>query len=1265
MQPFQSYSYDGGGSYDPTESHHVSYSQSASEHPSPQTSDFYADSYFEDSVASLAPAAYPVDPIESAYGPQAVSAGSPSAYAGSVDHNMVDAEVDMLQASGLSGFDAPGGASSSLASYAMDPPAAAVPPRSYSYAGTSGSPANIFGSNSSRRDGGGGTTMSNAFAASSRQGGAGSSTSTSQDAFARLRAGSMSIAPSAAAGGGGLGQQRQQQQQQQQQPQYSQHQYQHQQQLVSQHQSQLQQQQQQLQQQQRSVANPDRVRMLASMRTASSPVLSVSPGATFQSSPSRPTFTRPQSQHGSSSMAGMMSDTQAQVAPSTYQPYPSYSLSNPVYDLYGSSYGNAQNANAPLAYSHQSPQAPPLAVNQKPFSHNPSQPSDPYDHKALGLPSPPPRTNDGAKTTNQHKNIYSGSGFDLVGILARVVNRRNPTIEIGAVDMSCSFVVVDARKFDTPIVYASETFARLTGYETEEIVGRNCRFLQAPGDQAVVQGDKRRYTDGNAAYHLRKHIEQGEETQVSLINYHKGGKPFINLVTCVPVSMDDSGQVSFFVGFQVDLVDQPAAILDKMQNGSYVVNYSVVHATIARNPSVISFDPVVNMEAIEESAQQAQQNPTQVSQAVARIEASASTLQQAREQVRTDEPGELIDTVAAQGAHALVNDSIKRQFMRLMVDESDDLIHVLSLKGALLYVSGASRRLLEYEPSELLGKTLSSFCHPSDIVSVQRELKDAGVAVHPTVNLVYRIRRKNSGYVWFEAQGRLHLEAGKGRKCVILSGRPREVPKMSWRDLEDEGGVGEGADEFWAKVCVDGIFLSATQSAQKMLGVSDVDKTLLGKGIADLSRTGSEDAERFMAALRKASRGEPSKVSHAIYPKAGASAVNVVTRFYPARSSTDSMSKENAPAPPNMQPIGGSQVTVIAQVSLATRETARSSRRRLSSSTIANSASVHLSQSGSATSSVPPSLDMSSSTAVTTACASSAGVPCPTSVVATAVPGTGPPGLTSFSALPSTFKALTTSSTASDNVFDELNVTRGTSWQFELHQMRLTNKKLREEREALEAIKKRKEQLAKAPPPNKAGPTQRACANCGRTSSAEWRSGPTGPKTLCNACGLRWSKARSQAAQAEKKRQEAGDVKPSEAAMAQATSSESASQQSRSGSRESSGSGTHSTAPTTTLGSPLYSGQQQQQHQQRSPHSPDSIPYASPLGLAPNNISPIALYQSMSIAPEVRTIRPPLIHHPTSKLQHGFVASASPGPPASLSLLPDARSMHPSSNAPT
>ncbi|KAK0747741.1 hypothetical protein B0T21DRAFT_406333 [Apiosordaria backusii] len=32
------------------------------------------------------------------------------------------------------------------------------------------------------------------------------------------------------------------------------------------------------------------------------------------------------------------------------------------------------------------------------------------------------------------------------------------------------------------------------------------------------------------------------------------------------------------------------------------------------------------------------------------------------------------------------------------------------------------------------------------------------------------------------------------------------------------------------------------------------------------------------------------------------------------------------------------------------------------------------------------------------------------------------------------------------------------------------------------------------------------CTDCGTLDSPEWRKGPNGPKTLCNACGLRWAK---------------------------------------------------------------------------------------------------------------------------------------------------------------
>ncbi|KAI0647390.1 hypothetical protein C8Q79DRAFT_907820 [Trametes meyenii] len=44
---------------------------------------------------------------------------------------------------------------------------------------------------------------------------------------------------------------------------------------------------------------------------------------------------------------------------------------------------------------------------------------------------------------------------------------------------------------------------------------------------------------------------------------------------------------------------------------------------------------------------------------------------------------------------------------------------------------------------------------------------------------------------------------------------------------------------------------------------------------------------------------------------------------------------------------------------------------------------------------------------------------------------------------------------------------------------------------------------------------QHVCVTCGRTDSPEWRKGPLGPKTLCNACGLRWAKKARKTSDAE------------------------------------------------------------------------------------------------------------------------------------------------------
>src|SRR5258708_19518876 len=63
--------------------------------------------------------------------------------------------------------------------------------------------------------------------------------------------------------------------------------------------------------------------------------------------------------------------------------------------------------------------------------------------------------------------------FETLSIHARVHKPPDPKIELGPVDDSVSFVVVDATQDDFPVVYCSQNFHRLTGYRREEIMGRN------------------------------------------------------------------------------------------------------------------------------------------------------------------------------------------------------------------------------------------------------------------------------------------------------------------------------------------------------------------------------------------------------------------------------------------------------------------------------------------------------------------------------------------------------------------------------------------------------------------------------------------------------------------------------------------------------------------------------------------------------------------------------------------------------------------------
>jgi len=54
-----------------------------------------------------------------------------------------------------------------------------------------------------------------------------------------------------------------------------------------------------------------------------------------------------------------------------------------------------------------------------------------------------------------------------------------------------NFVITDPALNDNPIIYASDSFCKFTGYDKNEIQGRNCRFLQGeksdPGDVKKIR----------------------------------------------------------------------------------------------------------------------------------------------------------------------------------------------------------------------------------------------------------------------------------------------------------------------------------------------------------------------------------------------------------------------------------------------------------------------------------------------------------------------------------------------------------------------------------------------------------------------------------------------------------------------------------------------------------------------------------------------------------------------------------------------------------
>lgn len=118
-----------------------------------------------------------------------------------------------------------------------------------------------------------------------------------------------------------------------------------------------------------------------------------------------------------------------------------------------------------------------------------------------------------------------------------VSNEHQSAVFDALVENCFDSVMITKATSKNPIVYVNKAFTDLTGYSTEEVLGKSPGFLQGSGtDAAVLQ---RLHADMAA-----KRVFEGKA-----VNYRKDGSDFTMWWRVIPVT-GNSAEPLYFVAFQ-------------------------------------------------------------------------------------------------------------------------------------------------------------------------------------------------------------------------------------------------------------------------------------------------------------------------------------------------------------------------------------------------------------------------------------------------------------------------------------------------------------------------------------------------------------------------------------------------------------------------------------------------------------------------------------------------------------------------------------------
>jgi len=108
-------------------------------------------------------------------------------------------------------------------------------------------------------------------------------------------------------------------------------------------------------------------------------------------------------------------------------------------------------------------------------------------------------------------------------------------------------VVAEQEGDDNILIYANPAFERLTGYAVDDILYRDCRFLQGEDrDQPALQA-------------IREAVKNNQPCRQIIRNYRKDGTPFWNELSITPV-LNEADQLTYFIGIQKNVTAEVDAL---------------------------------------------------------------------------------------------------------------------------------------------------------------------------------------------------------------------------------------------------------------------------------------------------------------------------------------------------------------------------------------------------------------------------------------------------------------------------------------------------------------------------------------------------------------------------------------------------------------------------------------------------------------------------------------------------------------------------------